>query len=106
VCLPVVPAYNTDVVPQQVQHFDRHALTSLITLWHVCIADGSAYLATPVNPVFVLLALLNIAPDQVSHSCKASNAGSAELWECLLHVSTFATTRVALPTEIEPRLIT
>jgi hypothetical protein len=26
--------------------------------------------------------------------------------ECLLHVSTFATTRVALPTEIEPRLIT
>jgi hypothetical protein len=26
--------------------------------------------------------------------------------ECLLHVSTFATTRVALPTEIEPGLIT
>jgi hypothetical protein len=26
--------------------------------------------------------------------------------EWLLHVSTFATTRVALPTEIEPRLIT
>jgi hypothetical protein len=27
-------------------------------------------------------------------------------WEWLLHVSTLATTRVALPTEIEPRLIT
>jgi hypothetical protein len=25
-----------------------------------------------------------------------------EKWECLLHVSTFATSRVALPTEIEP----
>jgi hypothetical protein len=23
-------------------------------------------------------------------------------WECLLHVSTFATTRVALPTGVEP----
>lgn len=27
-------------------------------------ADGSAYLATPINPVFVLVALLNITPDQ------------------------------------------
>jgi hypothetical protein len=32
--------------------------------------------------------------------------GAATYGECLLHVSTFATTRVALPTEIEPRLIT
>lgn len=29
-----------------------------------------------MNPVFVLLALLDIAPDQVSHTCKPSNAGS------------------------------
>lgn len=28
-------------------------------------ADGSAYLATPINPVFVLLGLLNITPEQV-----------------------------------------
>jgi hypothetical protein len=33
-------------------------------------------------------------------------AASPVIGECLLHVSTFATTRVALPTEIEPRLIT
>jgi hypothetical protein len=36
----------------------------------------------------------------------AAEAGRSAIGECLLHVSTFATTRVALPTEIEPRLIT
>jgi hypothetical protein len=54
--------------------------------------------------------------EDVSHCCNAEAVdGDSHLtahkkrmacWECLLHVSTFATARVALPTGVEPVKIT
>jgi hypothetical protein len=41
-------------------------LLVLLMMLMLLLADGSGFLATPVNPVFVLLALLRAAPnDQV-----------------------------------------
>jgi hypothetical protein len=34
--------------------------------------------------------------------CMRQDPVTHQIWECLLHVSTFATTRVALPTGVEP----
>jgi hypothetical protein len=36
------------------------------------------------------------------HVSEPKGLGPLRLWEYLLHVSTFATTRVALPTGVEP----
>lgn len=41
----------------------KHAASSWL-VGETFVSDGSAYLATPINPVFVLLALLNVGPQQ------------------------------------------
>jgi hypothetical protein len=37
-----------------------------------------------------------------NHELQQDTNSGTGIWECLLHVSTFATTRVALPTGVKP----
>jgi hypothetical protein len=44
----------------------------------------------------------NFAARLAQRSLSLDGLGLHNIWECLLHVSTFTTTRVALPTGVKP----
>jgi len=68
------------------------------------VADGSAYLATPINPVFVLLALLNVGPQQVGLTPNSTaSTATADLHHCCqppLYYSLYhSSSQAGLPSE-------
>jgi hypothetical protein len=74
-------------------HLFAAASNVVLLLWDT-VAD--------LTPVAQLLPAGSMLLDSAVPAASLAMTLARAYWECLLHVSTFATTRVALPTGVEP----